>query len=440
MTMSTAKSSPLLKVLGISAVAAVLLIVFQYAMRDKPTGLEDKVPTVPTLPGDLDETSETIRTLSAEMRSLRNELEAISIENKTLQKESSELKETLRFQEEERNTKVVEQNEKSDNLIDQIAGRLDEAWQQTAPGSSEKTEVPVSGEAQRGTKTVWILPLGYAGGPSSAPMPIGDKGGGEAGLISPAADFIQKAALPIGGKPEAAATIPVHTIPANATLIESTLMTALIGRVPIGETVTDPFPFKVLFGAENLASNGIKIPGVVGMVASGYTKGDWGLACVRGDVNSMTFTFEDGTIHTVKDKGTLGYLSDPAGVPCISGNRISNVGTYLAGRVAAAAGEGIAESFARSAVDERIGLFGGTAKNVKDPSRLAAASMAADASREFKEYLEGRLSNTFDAVYVPPAEKVAIHIQEEIPIDFNPSGRKVFHGDVSSTASLKRLD
>jgi integrating conjugative element protein (TIGR03752 family) len=58
-------------------------------------------------------------------------------------------------------------------------------------------------------------------------------------------------------------------VPRNATLIGSTAMTALVGRVPIQGQVRDPMPFKVITGAENLAANGLRLPGVQGMVWSG---------------------------------------------------------------------------------------------------------------------------------------------------------------------------
>ena len=39
-------------------------------------------------------------------------------------------------------------------------------------------------------------------------------------------------------------------------------MTALVGRVPIQGQVRDPMPFKVITGKENLAANGLRIPGI----------------------------------------------------------------------------------------------------------------------------------------------------------------------------------
>ena len=82
-------------------------------------------------------------------------------------------------------------------------------------------------------------------------------------------------------------------------------------------------------GTENLTANGIDLPDVAGAVMSGTASGDWTLSCVRGQVESITFVFTDGTIRTVpqpkavasrnasttqssntdKIRGGLGYLS-----------------------------------------------------------------------------------------------------------------------------------
>ena len=101
---------------------------------------------------------------------------------------------------------------------------------------------------------------------------------------------------------------PVYTVPRNATLIGSTAMTALVGRVPVQGQVRDPMPFKVITGVDNLAANGLTVPGVQGMVWSGTAIGDWTLSCVTGRLDSVTFVFEDGTIRTISgdDRGNPG--------------------------------------------------------------------------------------------------------------------------------------
>lgn len=64
----------------------------------------------------------------------------------------------------------------------------------------------------------------------------------------------------------ASAVIPVHTIPDAATLVHNSTMTPLIGRVPVKGQLRDPFRFKLITGATNLATNGHRIPGIVNAV------------------------------------------------------------------------------------------------------------------------------------------------------------------------------
>ncbi|MCP4846275.1 MAG: TIGR03752 family integrating conjugative element protein, partial [Actinomycetia bacterium] len=131
---------------------------------------------------------------------------------------------------------------------------------------------------------------------------------------------------------------PVYTVPRNATLIGSTAMTALVGRVPVQGQVRDPMPFKVITGANNLAANGLRVPGVQGMVWSGTAIGDWTLACVTGRLDSVTFVFDDGTIRTLSSDDRqqgggadkpLGWISDAQGIPCVSGERKTNAPAFL---------------------------------------------------------------------------------------------------------------
>ncbi len=63
--------------------------------------------------------------------------------------------------------------------------------------------------------------------------------------------------------------------------------------VPIDGKVTDPYPFKVLIGKDNLTANGIQLPDVEGAIVSGTATGDWTLSCVM--VKSRN-TFQLGCI------------------------------------------------------------------------------------------------------------------------------------------------
>jgi len=245
---------------------------------------------------------------------------------------------------------------------------------------------------------------------------------------------------------------PVYTLPSNATLIGSTAMTALIGRVPIDGTVNDPYPFKVLIGADNLTANGIELPDVQGAVISGTASGDWTLSCVRGQIRSITFVFRDGTIRTVNSSSVsassegdtfgsgLGWISDPYGIPCVSGERRSNAEQYLGSQMLiTAAGAGAA-----SLVDSRSaniaylssGANGNALGTVGITGNEAMGRILAGGVQEMSQWVNKLYGQAFAAVYVPPGAPVAVHLEQPVEIDYDPHGRKVHATDGGIHASL----
>ena len=232
---------------------------------------------------------------------------------------------------------------------------------------------------------------------------------------------------------------PVYTIPENATLMGSVAMTALIGRVPIDGTVNDPYPFKVLVGPDNLTANGIDIPDVAGAVFSGTASGDWTLSCVRGQVRSITFVFHDGTIRTIPEdrdgnqqnnqqRDGLGWISDPYGIPCVSGERRSNAQQYLGSQaLITAAGAGVA-----SLIDSDSGQMSyvgadGSIGSVGISGNEAVGRILAGGVRDMADWVNKLYGQAFAAIYVKPGAKVAVHLEKPLAIDFDPEGRKVDH-------------
>lgn len=220
-------------------------------------------------------------------------------------------------------------------------------------------------------------------------------------------------------------------------------MTALIGRVPIDGTVNDPYPFKVVIGPDNLTANGIDLPNVAGAVVSGTASGDWTLSCVRGQIRSITFVFEDGTIRTLPEEtdrgssqnrtdgriqGGLGWISDPYGIPCISGDRRSNAQQYLSTQaLITAAGAGAA-----SLIDSdsgRMSYIGsdGSIGTVGITANEAMGRILAGGVQEMSQWVNKLYGQAFAAVYVEPGAKVAVHIDEPLTIDYDPKGRRVDH-------------
>jgi hypothetical protein len=51
-----------------------------------------------------------------------------------------------------------------------------------------------------------------------------------------------------------------------------------------------------------------------------------------------------------------------------------------------------------------------------------------------------RQSQSFDAVFVPAGTAVAIHVDRELPIDFDPIGRKLEHARTIEHGRHARLD
>ena len=243
---------------------------------------------------------------------------------------------------------------------------------------------------------------------------------------------------------------PVFTVPRNATLMGSTAMTALVGRIPLRGQVQDPMPFKIITGADNLAANGLTIPGVQGMIWSGTAVGDWTLSCVSGRLEAVTFVFDDGTIRTVASDESqgqggrdepLGWISDAQGIPCISGTRKSNATAFLAQRIGVQAVQAAADAAAAAENTTVITSAGGITGGVTgDVGAYVLGKTIAGGSEELAQWLLERQSQSFDAVFVPAGIAVAIHVDRAIPIDFEPQGRKLSHASLSSSHAPHTLD
>ncbi|MCX2960988.1 TIGR03752 family integrating conjugative element protein [Rodentibacter caecimuris] len=264
---------------------------------------------------------------------------------------------------------------------------------------------------------------------------------------------VGKAADDLTGKrrvyTDEAKVTPYYTIPANATLVDAVALTALIGRVPIGGALTDPFPFKAIIGRENLLANGIELPDVQEAVISGTVSGDWTLSCVRGKVTSMTFIFQDGRIvslpHSQRENGTIrenseegfGWLSDPQGVTCIPGERKTNAPEYLSTQFllsgASAAAQSLAQGQTTTIVDggSVVGAVTG------QQGKYILGQGLAGGLNETATWVKERFGQMFDAIYVPPGKTVGIHITKELAIDYNEAARKVKY---NGSSTRKHLD
>lgn len=251
----------------------------------------------------------------------------------------------------------------------------------------------------------------------------------------------------VKNKLDKAKLIKAYTIADNATLIGSVSMTALVGRIPTGGAVTDPYPFKILVGRENLSSNGIHIPGIVGIKMTGRATGDWTLSCVSGKIYSMTFTFQDGTIRTIPDpedgggdSRPLAWFSDQWGVPCVTGKRITNAVSYLSTRIGLSAASSYSRAKAAAELTTTVENGSTTTAVTGDPETLAKNTAISDGLNETTDWLDERQENSFDAVYVEPGTSLVVHVTQELQIDYNPEGRKVNHYAKIQSGVNHRID
>jgi len=406
---------------------------------------------------DVDSPLETMRTLTNETRAVREDSVKLQEENKKLKQEVERLLkmedslnkrvqskfEKASREAEQKERELEHTNNLTRDLISRLESRLEElsagdkGGQKTANGYDidgagipsglgyDKDGLPVDYD-----QVVWANPIDAKLDPKKGTITLPD-------FAEDAVDNLPELS---GGptkndkkKDKEDRSIKGYTIPANATLIGSVSMTAMLGRIPTNGQVQDPYPFKIMVGEENLSSNGIKIPGVIGIKMSGIAKGDWTLSCVSGQINSMTFTFQDGTILTIPEPGTkanesLAWFSDENGIPCITGERITNAASYLSQRVGLTAASSYANAEAASQFTTSSNGDGGFTSGVTgDPKTVAKNTAISEGLNEVTDWLDQRQENSFDAIYVPPGTKLALHINNELKIDYDPEGRKVNH-------------
>jgi hypothetical protein len=391
------------------------------------------VPEVETVDGDTP--SDTLNTLTATVAAMTSELEQLRTDNKALREGNEALlaqreSNTAQLRKEVREA-LAEQRQASregtvlsdlQQRLDAINNRLDGSGYEELPIGFGLTPGEGAGEM------VWIEPL-------------------DDGSTTTAKQSRQSAAT----TQKVAGVRKVMTVPRNATLMGATAMTALLGRVPVGGEIRDPMPFKIITGRDNLAANGLSVPGVAGMIWSGSAIGDWTLSCVSGELHSVTYVFTDGTIRTISSDGgsdrqdggprNLGWLSDELGVPCISGERKSNAAAFLSQRMGSKAFEAAAEAAAAAQTTTVLrdsGAFSGAVTG--NTGEFILGKTLAGGGAEVAAWLAERQAQSFDAVFVNAGTPVVIHVDRELAIDLDPNGRKLDYEISANSHSAWRLD
>jgi integrating conjugative element protein (TIGR03752 family) len=442
--MASLRSNRLLPIIGGTVAVMAIFVALKSCGSDEVGRNRLAMQHVPRAPSpDVDTPAETIKTLTARVAELTNQVKALRKENDQLLQRDGEIENavTARVKRELAEQRAREDEASASLLsaltqrIDELAGRVSSAGTgyigatpTTTPGPDIPVGLGLSGTPGTAVPVVWVEPLDRAA--------QGERDtGGFSGLARRTESLLHKDTGSrkdsLTPKVEPNEPRAVYTVPRNATLIGSTAMTALVGRIPVKGKVQDPMPFKLLVGADNLAANGLAIPGIEGMVWSGTAVGDWTLACVTGRLTSVTFVFADGTIRTISSDDQahpLGWISDERGIPCISGERITNAPAFLAQRMAVTALQAAADATAQAETTTTVSDSGtGITSVTGDAGPYVLGKTVTGGAAEIRRWLDERLEQSFDAVFVHPGVQLAVHVDQRLDIDYDPKGRKLSH-------------
>ena len=467
--MSAVASNRLLPVLGGVVVLTLVFVTIKSCTgEDGNDAVMGRVPTAPA--PDADTPADTIKTLTANVAAMTSEVGALRRDNATVRKENQKLivsrtqieenvatrlrRELLARRHDEENQARIDSGVLASltNRMDSLAGSLARV-QSSSAGNDIPVGLGLDGVTASGSTNpslVWVEPLDGPAQPSGEAGLLDRASRTAGGYLDGARAGTGQAVTHVQERVEEIQDRPVYTVPRNATLIGSTAMTALVGRIPIQGQVRDPMPFKVITGAKNLAANGLIVPGVRGMVWSGTAVGDWTLSCVTGRLESVTFVFDDGTIRTISSDDRqgqsgrgepLGWISDAQGIPCISGDRKTNAPAFLAQRIGVQAIQAAGDAAAAAETTSVVSSAGSvTGSLTGDVGTYVLGKTLSGGSDEVAKWLVERQSQSFDAVFVPAGTSVAIHVDRELPIDFDPIGRKLNHALSTALPRHTRLD
>lgn len=473
------KSNGLLKILVPVLVVVVIMVMMRACSGgggDRETSGPQADPTLELTQDELralgvegDTPQDTVATLVGQVQSMRDDLERSRAESEALRQQNERLGEqarnvdqqiesALRAERQRQEATARQQGREDQGMLSTLQRQLNQL-QRRVEDRGDQDDLPIglglegggspaaNGYVRGGAGAsglAWVEPMDAQEAPSRGrsqeevtfPTSFGEAAGTARNAAQRTASAVESR---VTGQPDASTVEPVYTVPENSTLMGSLAMTALIGRVPVDGTVTDPYPFKVVVGQDNLTANGIELPEVQSAIMSGTATGDWTLSCVRGDVHSVTFVFEDGTVRTLPtpedvnsgsgdSRTKIGWISDGFGIPCVSGERSSNAKQYLGTQsLLTAAGAGVASLLSDDGDIVSTMNTDGSVSTAMSGNQAVNQIMASGVN-DMSRWVNRLYGEAFAAIFVPPGEEVAIHIDRELHIDYETQGRRVHYG------------
>lgn len=250
-------------------------------------------------------------------------------------------------------------------------------------------------------------------------------------------------------------TIPFYTIPAGSDFSHVTLLSALIGEVPVEGKLMQPlFPFSAMVAKGDLmTANGFVLPdAIIGMKVNGYAIGVGSflddISCVRAYITSALFVFDDGHFVSVGQEqmksstelvnnDSIGYLTSQFGNPCIKGQYISNAPQAFRSMMLAGGAKGAGNALSKWQMSYQAQNGNTIAMPTGQMGQFAAGGAVSEGSQAINEWLEKRIQGSFDMVFVPASIKAHnhylpnqfnLHFNQTIDIDKRLNGRRLDYG------------
>ncbi|MBA2656836.1 MAG: TIGR03752 family integrating conjugative element protein [Tatlockia sp.] len=246
-------------------------------------------------------------------------------------------------------------------------------------------------------------------------------------------------------------SIPYYTIPAGSDLGRTTLLSSLIGEVPVEGKLMQPlFPFSAMINRGDLmAANGVPLPSnVSGMKINGYAIGVGSfldsISCVRAYVTSALFVFDDGHFVTVGkeqmsgsaeliNNESLGYLTTPYGNPCIKGQYFTNAPRVLAALMASDGIKGFGNALSQWQMTYSSNSNGAIGTPTGSMGKYALGGALSESTTKGADWLEKRIQGSFDIVFVPASisqrpNRFSFHVTQTINLDKETNGRVLDYG------------
>ena len=371
---------------------------------------------------------DTVATLVAQVKQLRTELQTALSDNKSQREENQRLRQRENSIDQRINSalesersnlrrdqqQAASERQQTEGLLADLQRRLDSISGRGGGHADLPVGLGLKGGDETGMEggTRWVEPDDAKPEDAEPPAPAdakpadGRNGGRGVGStlsfpssFGPARSTLETTAETMANAGARAAGVKsaksVYTVPTNATLMGSVAMTALIGRVPIDGTVHDAYPFH-----------------------------DGTIRTIPEDSNGN----QQNSQQQNAQSGGLGWISDPYGIPCVSGERRSNAQQYLGTQaLITAAGAGVASLIESDSGQMSYVGADGSIGTVGISGQEAVGRILAGGVRDMADWVNKLYGQAFAAVYVQPGAKVAVHLEKPLAIDFDPEGRRVDH-------------